>query len=140
MLTLKSGGEEAVDPGHGTCAECHDHIARTNGVRQPLDRFFQRLNSSRAGAAVLLNPAEQAVVVNTWNRFLTGGIDWKNQGLTGGCEAATEIVEVVGDPAEAMGLEDRDDPMAGEGLPGGLQRGLDLNGVMAVVVDQGDRW
>ena len=106
------------------------------------------LASSRTIGAIACGPVDVAGVamtagadqrhqrlgIDAFDRIFAGRIDRRHHDRVGIVEAGGEIVEQVAQTREAMRLGDRDDA-ALAGIARGLQHRLDLDRMMAVVVE-----
>ncbi len=113
-------------------AQSYDKVARPgdrrNGAREGF-LVFDRVNMSVPRAAHALDELVPVEAI----RHLARRIDWRDKHRVGIPEALAEPIEQRLQPGEAMRLHDGDHA-AVSGAPRGAQRGLDLGGVMGVIV------
>ena len=82
-------------------------------------------------------PSTRASRLDALDRRLAGGVDRRHQHRVGVVEAGAEILEQAGEAGVAMRLHDGDHAAGGAGARG-AQHGLDLDRVVAIVVDDAD--
>src|SRR5262249_19093592 len=80
---------------------------------------------------------DQRIAVHPLDRRLAGGVDLGRDHRVGIVEAGAELVEEVMEAGEAMRLDDRDHLARGD-RPPRLQYRRDLDGVVAVIVEDVD--
>ncbi len=118
-------------------AEAHHDVA---GRGQPLDHareILRTLERDHLAVSVCAQPLHQPVAVGAGDRRLARGIDMRDDHGVGVVEAGRELLEQRGEPRVAMRLHHGDD-LAGRGLARRAQHRLDLDGMVAVVVDDRD--
>ena len=87
--------------------------------------------------AVRAQAEHKVIAVDARDRRLAGRIDLGDDDRVGIVEAGTKLLKQRLQPGEAMRLHHGDDLAVG-GLPRCLEHRRDLDGMMAVIVDDGD--
>src|SRR3546814_4217379 len=88
--------------------------------------------------AALLETLDQGFGIDAVDRLLARRVDGRDIDDVGVVEGALEVVHQVAKAGVAVGLDDGDHATLGA-FPGGGEDGFDLDRMMAVIVDDGDR-
>src|SRR5262249_10232665 len=99
--------------------------------------FLQGTDMASRFAAQFLDGFHNAFSSDTRNRWLAGRVDVENEDAVGVGESGAELLQQVAGAGVAVRLEDYMNTLEGA-LARRSQRGANLRGMMAVVVDHAD--
>src|SRR6266481_479983 len=118
-------------------ADGEDGVPRTRLLQQVLDAFLHRTKIVDVLVAGIANGGRKSFAGHAGDGRFAGGVDVQQRKDVGLIEGAAEIVPKMLGARVAMGLKEHQQSIE-LAAAGGFERGTNLGGVMAVIVDHGD--